>query len=106
MTATFAAHALVSRGSEGYCRMTSCASDGACSSGCGTALSWPDPCVGYSLQRDGSRQVSFAVAQEVFASAFASWTTATCNGGTVALRAVDMGAVACKKGEFNRTGGN
>jgi hypothetical protein len=83
------------------------------SSGCFTGspnaklLYWKNTCVGYSLQRMASSQVTLEQARKVAADAFATWDAATCdaNGGPTA-HAVDEGPVDCGLVEYNKTGPN
>jgi hypothetical protein len=58
-------------------------------------LFWRNQCVGYSLQKDASSQVSLAQATQVAAQAFAAWSGASCGAGNATIQAVDEGPVDC-----------
>ncbi len=76
----------------------------------GLPLFWKNACVGYSIQQDASKQVSFNDAQTGMETAFAQWTNATCPNGTTSSKAsIDvrfLGPVACHNVEYNQHGGN
>lgn len=77
----------------------------------GTPLYWRRPCIGYGVQRDASRQVSFDDAANILAQSFTKWTGASCpSGGSGRSRASidirDLGAVACDTIGYNQTGAN
>jgi hypothetical protein len=44
-------------------------------------LFWRNQCVGYSLQRNASKQVALDEASRIAAQAFATWSNASCEGG-------------------------
>ncbi|WP_394834280.1 matrixin family metalloprotease [Pendulispora rubella] len=72
----------------------------------GKPLFWRNACVGFSLQKNASRQVSLSDAERVFKRAFGTWTATTCslNGtpvGRVSMDVSYLGAVECNKVEFN-----
>src|SRR6185312_7021145 len=57
-------------------------------------LWWRNACVGFSVQANGSKQVTFDDADKGMGQAFDAWNTATCpNGGHPSVAAVDEGAV-------------
>ena len=84
----------------------------------GLPLYWKTACVGYSIQQDASKQVSFNDAQSGMETAFAQWTNATCpadvdggadDGGASSRASIDvrfLGAVACHEVQYNQNGGN
>ena len=76
----------------------------------GLPLYWKSACVGYSIQQDASKQVSFNDAQNGMETAFAQWTNATCTTGTSSSKAsIDvrfLGPVACHQVQYNQSGGN
>jgi hypothetical protein len=76
----------------------------------GLPLYWKSACVGYSIQQDASKQVSFNDAQNGMETAFAQWTNATCPTGTTSSKAsIDvrfLGPVACHQVQYNQGGGN
>ncbi len=62
----------------------------------GLPLFWPNECVGYSLQRNASQQISLEDAKRVAAAAFASWTSAQCPvGGTPSISVFQYPDVDC-----------
>ncbi|MBK8259494.1 MAG: matrixin family metalloprotease [Polyangiaceae bacterium] len=74
---------------------------------CGTALWWGNQCVGFTLQKDASSQVSLSDAQAVFEAAFAEWSGADCGGGAHPSISVEyQGPVNCDKQEYNTERGN
>jgi uncharacterized protein (TIGR03382 family) len=98
-----------------YCRTASCETqDGAwqvCTpqmpADCGTPLYWPNRCVGYTMQKDASVQVSLADAEFVFQQAFATWMNADCGGGArPSIELVYQGPVECTTQEYNKEKGN
>jgi len=62
---------------------------------------WRNLCVGYSLQRDASNQVTLAQATQVAAQAFAAWSGVTCGAGGASIAAVDEGPVDCALVQYN-----
>jgi hypothetical protein len=76
----------------------------------GLPLYWKNACVGYSIQQDASKQVSFNDAQTGMETAFAQWTNATCPTASVSSKAsIDvrfLGPVACHQVQYNQSGGN
>jgi hypothetical protein len=73
-----------------YCRTAACPSKDVawqvCNpeqpADCGTPLYWGNRCVGFTLQKDASVQVSLADAETIFQQAFEAWMGADCGGGT------------------------
>lgn len=66
----------------------------------GLPLWWKNACVGYSLQKDASRQVSYDDAANAITRAFTKWTSTTCaTDGTgssrVSVDVRDLGPVSC-----------
>jgi hypothetical protein len=77
----------------------------------GRPLFWKNACVGYSVQRDGSRQVSYEDAAGMIARAFSKWTSASCpTDGTANSRASidvrDLGPAECKLVQYNQDSPN
>jgi hypothetical protein len=76
----------------------------------GKPLYWKNACVGYSVQKDASRQISFDDASEAIARAFSRWTGKTCpgegGGARVSIDVRDRGPVDCKLVQYNKTTGN
>ncbi|WP_394844764.1 matrixin family metalloprotease [Pendulispora brunnea] len=77
----------------------------------GKPLFWRNACVGFSLQKNASRQVSLSDAERIFKRAFATWTATTCslNGtpvGRVSMDVSYLGVVDCSLVEFNEEAPN
>jgi hypothetical protein len=113
--AAVAAVALTTAGpASAYCRTASCPNKmtGAqClpmkPSDCGIPIAWRTPCIGFSVQEDASSQVPLALAEELFQTAFTTWMTADCGGGTFPrIQIVYAGPVVCADHEYNQTLGN
>jgi MYXO-CTERM domain-containing protein len=108
--------ALLAAGTAGaYCRTTSCMqgmphSAQVCqppeSDDCGVPLFWASHCIGYSVQQDASKQVTFAQTEQVLKSAFASWTSAACPGGTPQMQVTEAAKAVCHQQQYNQTVGN
>jgi hypothetical protein len=74
---------------------------------CGTVLQWRQPCVGFALEKNGSRQVQLDTIAEAVRTSFAAWTTVDCGGGEhPRIEVEDLGTVSCSKVEYNQHGGN
>ena len=72
----------------------------------GLPLWWRNGCVGYSIQKDASRQISYNDAANAIATAFGKWTASSCaSGGTGASRVSidvrDLGPVTCNQVQYN-----
>jgi hypothetical protein len=70
---------------------------------------WANACVSYDIQENASKQVPYAVADQMFATAFAKWTSIDCasgNGadatGRVSIDVRDLGPVACDLVQYNQ----
>jgi hypothetical protein len=77
----------------------------------GHPLFWKNTCVGYSIQKDASRQVSYDDASQAITKAFTKWTSATCpSDGTgssrVSIDVRDLGPVDCTVVQYNQNSGN
>jgi MYXO-CTERM domain-containing protein len=77
----------------------------------GVPLFWKNACVGYSLQRNASRQVAYEDAAAVATRAFTRWTGASCategaGGSRVSIDVRDMGPVDCGNVKYNQGFGN
>jgi len=70
------------------------------------SLHWGRDCIGFALGEPGSVQVSNAKAAELMRAAFATWTSAPCQGGGPRIRVEDLGTVECADVEYNQEGGN
>lgn len=70
---------------------------------CGTPLYWPTACLGFSVQRDGSRQIDPATAEQLMDQAFAAWESADCGGGDgPSISVQSLGPVECASLEYNQ----
>jgi hypothetical protein len=70
-------------------------------------LYWKNRCVGYSLQKDASKQVTLDEARQVAAQAFAAWGAVTCpGGGSPSISAQEMDPVSCSLVQSNDQQGN
>jgi hypothetical protein len=68
---------------------------------------WSNRCVGYSIQKDASKQVTLAQATQVAAQAFGAWSAATCNGGGApSIKAMAEDPVECSTVQYNCDGPN
>jgi len=77
----------------------------------GKPLYWKNACVGYSLQRDASRQVSLDDAEQALTHAFTKWTGTSCptdgsGQSRVSVDVRDLGPVSCGVVEYNKDGAN
>jgi hypothetical protein len=67
----------------------------------GVPVFWRNSCVGYNIQQDASKKVSYEDASNLLSIAFTRWTGATCpTNGTgrsrVSVDVRDLGPIACK----------
>lgn len=70
----------------------------------GLPVFWPDTCLSYAIQRDGSvaQGITAEQLEQVVADAFRTWSDVTCaNGGTPPITALSQGSIACDGVEFN-----
>ncbi|HEY3593517.1 MAG TPA: matrixin family metalloprotease, partial [Polyangiaceae bacterium] len=110
--AGFAISVLVVSSASAYCRTTTCDDCPTDSNGCpvgGTPISWPQTCVSFSVQKDGSRIADYATVETLVRSAFNSWQHALCGTGGDAPSitiADQFGAVLCSEHEYNVGRGN
>jgi hypothetical protein len=109
---TFVSIAASASSASAFCRTTTepIPADYSPSEGCwtqGKLLYWKNHCVGYSLERNASRQVTLAQATQGMSDAFARWSGAACpGGGHPSIEAVDQGPVACSAVEYNQNSPN
>ncbi|MEP7126778.1 MAG: matrixin family metalloprotease [Byssovorax sp.] len=74
---------------------------------CGTVLQWRQPCVGFALEKNGSRQVPLAEVEKIAKISFAAWTHVDCgDGATPKIEVDDLGSVTCSRVEYNQHAGN
>ena len=74
----------------------------------GNVLWWRNACVGYSIQKDASRQVTLLQAEQAIATAFAKWTGTACRADAagrsrVGIDVRDEGPVACAEVQYNQS---
>ena len=77
-------------------------------------LWWRNACVGFSVQQDASKQVSYADADAIAQKAFAKWSAPSCAGegdagasaGVPSIQAQDEGPVACAEVGYSESGPN
>jgi hypothetical protein len=75
----------------------------------GTPLYWPQTCLSFSVQQDGSERagIDYETATQVIGAAFQTWLDVECpDGGTPSFAIVDSGPVACSEIEYNQQHGN
>ena len=90
-----------------YCRTAVCGEEvgkvcePAQSNDCGIPIFWPSTCIGFSVQRDASAEVSLAATRELVAQAFEAWSNADCGNGTPSIVASDLGPVSCTEQTFD-----
>jgi hypothetical protein len=95
-----------------FCRTTTCTSCPTDIDGCtvgGTPIAWPQTCVSFSVQKDGSRIADYATIEQLARSAFSSWQGAQCGTGGDApsiTLADQFGATLCTEHEYNVGRGN
>ena len=106
------------RDAGAYCRSSACAphDPGGTTQGqicnpaqpdtdCGVELQWRQPCIGFNVQEDASKQVDYATAEQTLNQAFAAWTGVDC-GGPPSIQIFDLGPVSCARVEYSQHGGN
>ncbi|HWO13541.1 MAG TPA: matrixin family metalloprotease [Polyangiaceae bacterium] len=103
---------LLTRPACAFCRTTTC-DPTLDADGCvpvfdcptrGQPLFWPDACVTYAVQLDGSalRGISANELDRVMQRAFGAWLGAACpGGGNPSLGVIPLGGARCDKVEFN-----
>ncbi len=100
-----------------FCRTSTQGLRGECTIGgdecctVGKPLFWKNACVGYSMQKDASKQVSLNDAQQAITRAFTKWTGTSCTTdgsgqSRVSIDVRDLGPVACGNVEYNKEGAN
>ncbi len=71
----------------------------------GMPLFWPNSCVSFDVQQDGSKKlgISADTLDAIATKAFAQWMNADCGGGLhPSIKVMDMGPIACAKPEYNK----
>lgn len=99
----------------GWCRTTTCdptKTDCGNAAGCATEgyrLYWPNSCVSFSVQQDGSalRGISYETAHEIITNSYLTWVNSKCGGGSApSIRVADHGPVICSEQRYNQKSGN
>jgi Matrixin len=78
---------------------------------CGSPLVWTRNCLGFAVQKDGSKKAGISAneARLYVRQAFAAWESAECPGGdgtTPRVHVSDLGVVDCGEVEYNDKAGN
>jgi hypothetical protein len=100
-----------------FCRTTACVPSGVgdvCSPSsparespdCVLPLAWSERCIGFSIQKDGSRSVSPDVAADLVQRAFDAWTNADCDGARPNIAIERQPDARCGVPVYNLHGGN
>ncbi len=102
---------LFSGPAHAYCRASTCETgvlcDPATDTDCGRPLFWDRVCVGVSVQKSGSNQISSKDAKTLLLAAFAAWESTDCGGGArPGIQIEDLGSVSCERVEYNSKAGN
>lgn len=115
-SATVIAALLAGGDAAAFCRTSVCSVEGGTVHGktctpaepddCGVPLQWRRPCVSFSLQEQGARDVSMKEARAVVLDAFSTWTNADCGESTPSIEVFDFGEVTCDRVEYNQRAGN
>jgi Matrixin len=103
----------VSAHSAAFCLTRTCdPTKGDCkmdSHGClqlGLPLFWPNSCVSYDVQKDGSklRSIDYDTLHTIVGNCFSHWLNADCGKGMhPSIHLADYGPVDCAKPEYNKT---
>jgi Matrixin len=75
----------------------------------GKVLYWPNSCVSFDVQKDGSPKlgIDYDTVHAVAVMAFQQWVNADCGNGThPSIQIADDGPIVCSKPEYNKTEGN
>lgn len=75
----------------------------------GQPLYWPQSCISFSVQRDGSKSqdIDFSTAHDVVQASFDAWLNADCgSGATPSFVVADFSPADCGAAEYNQDGGN
>ena len=94
-----------------FCRSTTC-TGGDCprdDNGCkttGEPLAWPGVCVGFSLQKDGTKNIPLDDVRAAIEQSFATWSEIDCGNGTATIAFSELADVSCHATEYNSGGPN
>jgi hypothetical protein len=75
----------------------------------GKVLYWPNSCVSFDVQKDGSPKlgIDYDTVHGIAVKAFSQWVDADCGNGThPSIQIADDGPIICSKPEYNKTEGN
>lgn len=103
-----------------YCRTTTCAQSdppSECSPGqlvqscqmAGIPLFWPNPCISFSVQKDGSKKLGISATQleDAVRVSFDTWQNAECpEGGRPSITIETYPQVECAESRYNSNDGN
>jgi hypothetical protein len=98
---------VVTRPAAAFCRTSVCelGPGNRCSpeqdEDCGLPLYWKEPCVGFSVQRDGSTAFSAETLAELVSQAFAKWNSVDCGGAQPQFFVKRQPNAACAAPEYN-----
>ncbi len=93
-----------------FCRSTTCSGD--CprdDAGCKTTghkLAWPGLCVGFSLQKDGTRNLPMDQVRPVIEQGFANWSDRACGSGMASIAFAELADVSCHEAGYDSSGPN
>lgn len=125
-TAALLATATLTLDASAYCRAKACDNraayddvwqsepDPECvrnANGCliaGQPLHWPQTCISFGVQRDGSRAdgIDYETARSVISDAFTTWLNADCGDGLPSFVMSDTSPLDCGEAEYNQDQGN
>lgn len=72
---------------------------------CGIPVEWRSPCIGYSVQRDGTRVAALDAVTEAMEQAFGVWQAQNCSEKVPAITVSDLGPSTCGLVEYNGKAG-
>ena len=90
-----------------FCRMTTQGGAQVGSQACverGEFLEWPTSCLAYAIDERGSVWMDFADVERAVDTAFATWSSQTCNGEPVDLSFQAYQSSTCQRAEFRSSG--
>ncbi|HWL86255.1 MAG TPA: matrixin family metalloprotease, partial [Polyangiaceae bacterium] len=97
---TSAAHAFC-RTETGGLRSNTCSPTATDCCTVGKPLYWKTGCVGFSIQKDASKQIPYDTALSIISNAFEKWHNVNCGSGTVSLDFRSLDAVQCDQVQYN-----
>jgi hypothetical protein len=75
----------------------------------GTPLHWPQTCLSFGVQKDGSKSdgIDYDTAHQVVSEAFRTWRDVECpQGGSPSFTVRDYGAIDCTEAQYNQDQAN